>query len=51
MIAVFKKELRSAFSHIYGWIVLGILLFVMGAFFYLYNLTYTSENIVGMISV
>lgn len=45
MITVFKKEFSSAFHRLYGYVTVGIMLFVAAILFKAYNLTYTAESI------
>ena len=54
MIAVFKREFKSSFSRLYGYIVVGLALIASSIIFSLYNLTYAVETVnstYSMISV
>ncbi len=42
---VFKRELSSAFHHLYGYITVGLLLLISSILFFAYNLSYTNESI------
>lgn len=52
MFAIFKREFRSQFQSVIGWLFLGITLFMFGLYFYVYNLvncystiTYTLSSV------
>ncbi len=50
MTAVFKKEFSSAFHKLYTYIVLSVMLLAIGILFAVYNLSYTAENILSLLS-
>ncbi|MDD6579021.1 MAG: Gldg family protein [Lachnospiraceae bacterium] len=49
MIAVWKREFRSLFNNVIGWLFLGINLFVYGLYFFAYNLSQGSPSIVNTV--
>ncbi len=44
MLAVYKKEMRSYFTSIIGWLFLGFFLLFVGLYHYLYNMYYAYSN-------
>ena len=40
MIAIFKREFKSLFWNITGWLFIGITLALFGLYFFVYNLSY-----------
>ncbi len=50
MIAVFKREFAGLFRRLYGYIIVSVLIVASAAAFIAYNLTYTDESIVNVLS-
>ncbi len=40
MLAIFKKEIKSLFNNVVGWLFVGITLALFGLYFFVYNLSY-----------
>lgn len=40
MLAIWKREFRSLFHNVIGWLFLGVILFLYGLYFFVYNLSY-----------
>ena len=40
MLAIFKREFKSLFQNVIGWLFLGVTLALYGLYFFVYNLSY-----------
>lgn len=50
MCAIFKREFKSYFQSVIGWLFLGATLCLFGLYFYVYNLVYGYPNIANTLS-
>lgn len=50
MLAILKREFRSYFQSVIGWLFLAATLSIFGLYFYVYNLVYGYPNISSTLS-
>lgn len=49
MLAVFKREFRSFFQNVIGWVFIATMVFVAALYFYAYNISYGLSDIVSLL--
>ena len=50
MLAIFKREFRSYFQSVIGWLFIAATLSIFGLYFYVYNLVYGNPSIANTLS-